>query len=172
VLNNPLVRFFSSLLLFAALGLAADTFPTLETENLLNQKVVLPDAARGKPAVLVIGFTHASQTQTKSWTDSLGMEFPAYSIAVLEDAPRLVRPMAIAGMKSGVAQDQRARHLVLTHQEKELKSSAGFAAKGEAHPDDAWILLLDRDGAISWRFHGPFTQAAHDELKARLGSLE
>jgi hypothetical protein len=160
------------LLLFTAIGFSADPFPTLETENLLNQKVVLPDAAKGQAAVLIIGFTHASQMQTKSWSAALEPELPTYSIAVLEDAPRLVRPMAISGMKSGVAQDQRVRHLVLTHHEKELKASAGFAAKGEAHPDDAWILLLDRDGAMRWRFHGPFTEAAHMELKAQLAGLE
>ena len=62
------MRFFSligSLLLFTVAGFCADPFPGLETESLLNQKVVLPDAAKGHPTVLFIGFTHASQNQMK-----------------------------------------------------------------------------------------------------------
>ena len=156
-----------SLLLFAAQCFGADSLPTLETESLAGRKVVLPDAAKGHPAVLVIGFTHASQNQMKPWSTSLEPDFPTYSIAVLEDAPRLVRPMAVAGMKSGVAQDQRPRYLVLTHREKELKAAAAFTTA-----DDAYLLLLDRDGAIRWRFHGSFTDAARADLKSQFAALD
>jgi hypothetical protein len=61
--------------------------------------MALPDAAAGHPAVVVIGFTHSSQNQTKAWAARLQHEFPTYSIAVLENAPRLVRGMAVHGMK-------------------------------------------------------------------------
>jgi hypothetical protein len=75
--------------------------------------------------------------------------------------------MAIAGIKSGVAQDQRARFLVLTHHEKELKDAAAFTT-----PDDAYLLLMDRDGAIRWRFHGALTDTARAELKSQVALLE
>lgn len=146
--------------------LQAEQFPRLEGENLLGKKIALPDAAAGHAAVIVIGFTHGSQNQTKAWTSSLQQELLVYSIAVLEDAPRMVRGMAVHGMKGGVPEDKRDHFVVIYHNEKELKQAAGFE-----HPDDAYVLLLDKDGAIRWRFHGPVTDAALQELESRASGL-
>jgi hypothetical protein len=156
------MRFGLLLLLISGLVcLHAEQFPRIEGENLLGQKMALPDAAAGHLAVVVIGFTHSSQNQTKAWAARLQHEFPTYSIAVLEDAPRLVRGMAVHGMKGGVPEDQRDHFIVVYHNENELKQAAGFDA-----PNDAYVLLLDKDGAIRWSFHGPVTDAAVDELKS------
>jgi len=155
------MKLFVLAMLFVA-GLYAEQFPRVEGENLLGQKTALPDAAAGHAAVIVIGFTHASQNQTKAWTARLQHELPIYSIAVLEDAPRLVRGMAVHGMKGGVPEDQRDHFVVLYHNEKELKQAAGFD-----QPNDAYVLLLDKDGAIQWRFHGPVTDPATEELKSQ-----
>jgi len=42
-------------------------FPRLEEENLNGQQVVLPDAASGKVAVFVMGFSKTSKTPTEAW---------------------------------------------------------------------------------------------------------
>jgi len=144
-----------------AVFLHAEQFPKVEGENLLGQKIALPDAAAGHPAVVVIGFTHSSQNQTKAWTARLQDELPTYSIAVLEDAPRMVRGMAVHGMKAGIPEDQRDRFVVIYHNEKELKQAAGFD-----RPDDAYVLFLDKDGGIQRCFHGAVTDAALEELKS------
>ncbi len=159
------MRLFALAMLLAA-ALHAEQFPRVEGENLAGQKTALPDAAAGHPAVIVIGFTHASQNQTKAWAARLRDEFPTYSIAVLEDAPRLVRGMAVHGMKGGVPEDQRGNFVVIYHNEKELKQAAGFD-----QPDAAYVMLLDKDGAIQWKLHGPVTDAAIDDLKAKRESL-
>ena len=88
-------------------------------------------------------------------------------MAVLEDAPKLVRGMAIHGIKGGVPEDQRDRFMIVLHGEKELKQALGF----NVH-DDAYVALLDRDGFIQWQFHGPFTEAALAELKSRVAELD
>ena len=146
--------------------LQAEQFPRVEGENLLGKKIALPDATTGHAAVIVIGFTHGSQNQTKAWTASLQQELPIYSIAVLEDAPRMVRGMAVHGMKGAVPEDQRDHFVVIYHNEKELKQAAAFE-----HPDEAYVLLLDKDGAIRWRFHGPVTDAALQELESQASGL-
>jgi ATP10 protein len=157
------MRFWMLVLLAGGLVcLRAEQFPPIEGKNLLDQKTALPDAAAGRTAVIVIGFTHASQKQVKPWTTRLQHEFPTYSVAVLEDAPRLVRGMAVHGMKGGTPEDQRSQFIVIYHNEKELKQAAGFEV-----PDDAYVLLLDKDGAIRWRFHGPVTDTAVQELKSQ-----
>jgi hypothetical protein len=154
------------LAMLLAVSLAGEQFPRVEGENLLGQTMTLPDVAAGHAAVVVIGFTRASQNQTKSWAASVREELPTYSVAVLEDAPKLVRGMAVHGMKGGVPENQRDHFIVIYHNEKELKQAAGFD-----HPDDAYVLLLDKDGAIHWRFHGAVTDAALQELESQATAL-
>jgi hypothetical protein len=54
-----------------------------------------------------------SPSQAKAWTDRANTDFQndgnvaVYSKAVLEDAPRLVRGMAVHGIESGVPDGQR-----------------------------------------------------------------
>ncbi|MDR3698303.1 MAG: hypothetical protein P4L56_01630 [Candidatus Sulfopaludibacter sp.] len=147
-----------------ALPLLAQQFPAIEGQNLLDQKVKFPN---GHPAVVVMGFTHASQNQTKAWAQRIGTQLPLYSIAVLEDAPRLVRGMASHGIKSGTPENQREHFLLVYRNEKELKQAAGFST-----PDDAYILVLDKSGVIHWKFHGPVTDSAFDQLKTQVQQVE
>lgn len=161
-----MVRAIASLLLFSPLGWCAGPFPTIECENLRNEKVTIPEVSKGHPAVFVIGFTHASQSQTKAWTAKLEPEIHPYSVAVLQDAPRLVRGMAIHGMKSGVPQELRGRFLVVFQGEEELKQAVGFD-----RPDDAYLVLVDPGGMIRWSFHGPFADGTFAELKQQFADL-
>ena len=85
--------------------------PKIEGENLAGQKVLLPDAAAGKIAVLIFGFTKASKGPTSAWADKLNADFGTrpdftlYQLPVLEDVPRLLRGMVISGIKKGVAEN-------------------------------------------------------------------
>ncbi len=147
---------------------AGAQFPTIEGENLLGNKVALPRIAEGRPAVFVLGFTHASQSQTKPWSARLAPTIPTYSVAVLQDVPRLVRGMAVSAIKSGVPQSERDRFVLVFKGEKELKEAAGFDS---SHPNDAYILLVDSAGGIQWQFHGAITDAVAAELQAKLADL-
>lgn len=136
--------------------------PPLEGETLTGKKASLPAAANGRAALLILGFTHASQHQTKAWADRVQKEFPTFSVAVLEEAPRLVRGMITHGIRSGVPKDQQDRFLLVYHGEKELKQAAGFD-----RPDDAYLLIIGPDGRIRWRYHGPVTDAAVEQIKSK-----
>jgi len=148
--------------LLLALPLCAQQFPSIEGQNLRDHGVKLPD---GQAEAVVIGFTHASQNQTKAWAMRIAGQVNTYSIAVLEDVPRLMRGMVSHGMKSGVPDAQR-EHFVRVYQgEKELKQAVGFSA-----PDDAYVVVLDKSGAIRWKYHGPVTDSAVEQLKAAMTS--
>jgi hypothetical protein len=137
---------------------AQQTIPAIEGETLSGRKVSLPAAAQGRSALLIIGFTRGSQTQTKAWSQRVRDRFPAWSIVVLEDVPRLVRGMVTHGIKSGTPQELYDRFLLVYHGEKELKQAAGFD-----RPDDAYLLVIDGSGAIRWSFHGAVTDAALEQ---------
>jgi len=143
---------------------AQQKIPEITAESLSGQKVSLPAAAQGQPALLIVGFTHASQTQTqtRAWSQRARNLCPVWSIAVLEDVPRLVRGMAVHGIKSGTPKEEHGRFLLVYHGEKELKAAAGFE-----QPDDAYLLAIDGAGAIRWRYHGPPTDAAAEQLRGQ-----
>jgi len=138
---------------------AQRSIPNIEGETLSGKKVSLPRELGSESALLIIGFTHSSQTQTKAWSLRVHSRFPTWSIAVLEDVPRLVRGMVSHSIKSSIPKEQYDRFLLVYHGEKELKQAAGFE-----QPDDAYLLVIDRVGVVRWSFHGPVTDAAVEEV--------
>ena len=167
-------------MLFAALtsGLvfpgcsAAQQFPRLREENLNAEQVVLPDAASGKVAVLVMGFSKASKTPTEAWAKRIGNDFgktsgfTLYQMPVLEVVPKMIRGMVVSGIKKGVPESERANFVPVLHSEDGLKKLVGF--KGE---DDAYIVVLDRGGEIVYQTRGTSVDPGYAELKAQVQAL-
>ena len=157
-----------------AAGLAAQQFPRLQEENLNGQQVVLPEAAAGKIAVLVLGFTHASQKPTEAWArrtlDAFGKDpgFVLYQLAVIQDAPRMFRGMIISGIRKGVPENQRATFLPVVHQEDELKQLVGWKKNAE---DDAYIIVLDRSGKVAYQTHSATPDVGFGTLQSNIAAL-
>jgi hypothetical protein len=148
------VRSLTLAVLSAAYPLCGQqAFPSIQGETLTGKKVELPGAFGGQ-TVVIVGFTHGSQKQTKEWAQRLHGQ-GAWSVAVLQDVPRLVRGMVVHGIKSGLPKEEYDRFVVTYRGEKELKEAAGFEK-----PDDAYLMIVDGAGAIRWRLHGPATDAA------------
>jgi hypothetical protein len=137
--------------------------PNIEGETLSGKKASLPRDLGSKPALLIIGFTHGSQAQTKAWGMRVRDRFPSWSIAVLEDVPHLMRGMVSHSIKSGIPKEQYDRFLLVYRGEKELKQAAGFD-----RPDDAYLLVIDSAGAVRWTFHGSVTDIAVEEIGRQL----
>jgi len=146
--------------------------PKVEGESLAGHHIVLPDAASGRVAVLIFGFSKASKVPTAAWAKRVSADFasqPAfalYQLPVLEDVPRLVRGMVISSIRKGVAEETRDHFVPILNGEAELKKLVSY--KG---PDDAYLVVLNRKGKIVAQMHGPVTDAAYGTLKAQLDSL-
>ena len=151
---------------------AAQQFPHLEEESLAGQKVVLPESVSGKIAVLVLGFSKASSTPTGAWARRLHEEFEKnpgfalYQLAVIEEAPSFIRPMITSGMKKGMPDAQRAYVVPVVHRESELKKLVNFK-----QPDDAYIVLLDRNSTIVYQTHGASLDPGYTELRSKVQAL-
>jgi hypothetical protein len=151
---------------------AAQQLPRLQEQNLAGQQVVLPDAASGKVAVLVFGFTRASQTTTGGWMKHIQGDFGKshgfvlYQLPVIEEAPKLIRGMITSGMKKGVPENERANFIPVVHNEAELKKLVGYK-----EADDAYLVVLDRNGQVAYQTHGATPDPNYAELRAKVEGL-
>jgi len=157
-----------------AFGQNAQAFPRIEGESFAGQKVVLPDAASGKIALLIFGFSKGSKNQTGDWAKKISADFGSrpdlalYQLPVLEDVPRLFRSMVISGIKKGVPENQRDHFIPILRGEAELKSDLQFS---EVHSDDAYVALLDRNGKIVAEFHGTPNEPLYSQTRQRIEHL-
>ena len=164
---------FVGRLVLASLAVAqsASQAPKIEGENLAGQKVTLPEAALGKVAVLIFGFSRASKGPTSAWTKRISADYASqpmfafYQLPVLEDVPRFVRGMVISSMRKDVSADMRDHFIPILKGEAELKKLVGY---GE--PDDAYLVVLDRAGKVVGQRHGQFTDTSYSQLRAEVDS--
>ncbi len=145
--------------------------PRIEGDSFAGHHVVLPDAAAGKIAVLIFGFSKASKAPTSDWEKKISTDFasrPAfevYQLPVLEDVPRFIRGMVISSIKKGIPENKRDHFVPILQGEAALKKLVGYKEQ-----DDAYLVLLDFDGKIAAQTHGPLTDAAYSQLRAQIDS--
>jgi hypothetical protein len=144
----------------------------LEGENLSGKKVILPDDAHGKIALLVIGFSKKSGDATRAWGDRFKQDFGSdsrfavYPVAELEGASRFIRGMIVRSMRRGTPAADRDRFVTLFEGSETLKRFVAFSAD-----DDAYLLLLDVNGTIQWRGHGIFREQDYPALQVAAKKL-
>lgn len=164
----------AALISLAPIGAAAQQFPRLQEESLTGQQLVLPDAAAGKIAVLVFGFTRSSQKPSEAWAKRVLQDFannPAfvlYQLPVIQAAPRLIRGMIISGIKKDVPERLRSTFVPVVHQEDVLKKLVDYK---DDHSDDAYVVVLDRSGKVAYQTHGGPDASGYAELRTKLQSL-
>ncbi len=146
---------------------SAEVFPTLHGETLSGKAVALPDAIKGRPAILILSFSRAAQEQTKAWGERLKAQKVAadrFQVLELEDVPRLFRGAAKSGIKKGIPPASYDSFILLFEGQDALKKVVGFQKNA-----DAYVLLLDSDGNIQWREQGAVSDEKMVKLVAELG---
>ena len=169
-------RFFFTAVLASAAALsgtparaAGDTIPALHGVVLTGSVVDLPQALSGKEGVLVIGFSQSSREEVTAWGRRLAWEYRDsnrviyYEMPVLAGVPKLLRGWVLKKVSEGVPERAKSRCLPVLDHEADWKAAAGYAKD-----EDAYILLVDSAGRVTWRTQGPLDDAHFAELKRRL----
>src|SRR5437660_2736823 len=140
-----------TVIVLAGAGVSAQNIPHTEAEPLSGKKIALPDAAAGHPAMFIIGFSRAGGDSSSRWGKELRKELAGatdlrfFSIAILQDAPKLMRGVIKHGMRGGVPKAEQDSFIVLESDEDVWKKLADFS-----DPNDAYIILTDSHGKIRW----------------------
>ena len=141
-------------------------FPHLEGEALSGRKIMLPDDARGKIALVAIGFSKKSGDVTHAWGKRFRKDFGAdpkytvYPLAELEGAPHFVRGMILGSRRRGTPAAEQDHFITLFQGEADLKQFVGFSGT-----DDAYLFLLDAQGKVQWHGHGVFREEDYGPLR-------
>ena len=155
--------------LAAAIAAAQEQPPPLATRTLSDREFTIPTDLPLGPAVLIVGFTRASRTQTSAWSRQLAdlTPEPVFQVAILEDVPSPLRRFVIGSIKADIPQALRDRFLVVTQ-----GTSAWKALCSSTQEDEACVLLLAGDRQIVWRSHGNATAQSTDVLRSQIAGLK
>lgn len=155
------------LFVLLALPVAADPLPRAAGESLAGSKVVLPDALLGQPSVIIWSFSREAGELSARWAAPLARDrVNVWSAAVIEAAPRLIRPLIRSSMRKASPAPFHSRFLCITSGEKALRHVLGIR-------DDRLplVTLLDAQGTIVWRHAGPYDADADAELRRRIAAI-
>lgn len=135
--------------------LYAQELPKVNADTLAGGKIVLPDAVLGHPSIFNLGFSRAGGDATGRWGPELKKQLASnrdlhfYSVAILQDAPKMVRGMIRHGMRGSTPKNEQDSFILIYEDEDTWKKFADFS-----NSDDAYIVLVDPQGKILARVHG------------------
>ncbi len=165
--------FVLTVLMVVAASLSAQVIPHTEADTLSGKKIVLPDASAGHPAIFIVGFSHAGGESGARWAKQLHQDFASdrnlriFSVAELQDAPRMVRGLIRHEMRGNVPQNEQDSFVLLYQDGDVWKKLAEFS-----DANDAYILLVDSAGNIRWHAHGKGPDSkAGNALKDEVGKI-
>jgi len=146
--------------------------PELQGEYLTGRRAVLPADCAGKAALLALGFTYDSRFAVEAWVKRFRSDFGAnpavtfYEIPMIGGMARMGKWFIDSGMRRGTPKADHEHVITAYGGTDAWKRRVGFH-KGDA----AYLILLDRQGAVRWRHSGKFEEDAYARLSAAVKAL-
>ena len=147
----------------------ADNIPLTRAVAFDGHAVELPRDLPGTATVLVLGFTRSSEGATTVWGTKVRRELvrppaiDAFAMPMLAEIPAFLRGLVIRSIRHKVPDIERPNFVPLTSDEDAWKQLAGFVPDAS---DAAYVLLVDRKGAVRWRTHAECTAETFAQLSA------
>jgi len=146
--------------------------PQLKGEFLTGREAQLPQAATGRVALLALGFTYNSRFPVEAWIGRFRKDFGSnpqvtfYEIPMIGGMARLGKWFIDSGMRKGTAKSDQENVITVYGGTDFWKQSVGYAS-----PDAAYLVLLDKHGAVRWRSSGAFDERTYLDLYAKVSAL-
>jgi hypothetical protein len=151
-----------------------DRLPILNGQFLSGRDVELPRASSGKVALVAMGFTYKSRFPVEEWgswyraTIGSRTDVTFFEVPMIGGLATLGRWFIDRGMRSGTPADLHEQVITVYGGTGDWKRRLSYV---RAHEDDAYLIVLDRDGVVRWLHHGGFDHARADDLRRLLTSL-
>ncbi len=149
-----------------------ESLPPLNGEFLTGRQAQLPDAASGRIALLALGFTYDSRFPVEAWVGRFRKDFGSnphvtfYEIPMIGGMARLGKWFIDSGMRKGTPRSDRENVITVYGGTDSWKKRMGYQS-----PDAAYLVLLDKHGAVRWRHSGAFDEETYKDLYAQVSGL-
>jgi hypothetical protein len=149
-----------------------ETLPPLRGEFLTGRQAQLPEAASGRVALLALGFTYNSRFQVEAWIGRFRKDFGEnphvtfYEIPMIGGMARLGKWFIDSGMRKGTPRSDQENVITVYGGTDSWKQHMGYQS-----PDAAYLVLIDKHGAVRWRHSGAFDEEAYKDLSVRVTAL-
>lgn len=160
--------------LFSGVAMAQDpavVFPEVTGRNLEGRTLRLPADFEGERTVVLVAFRQRQQREVDSWMPELNTRRAAdpglavYEIPTLSSGWTALRGWIDGGMARGIkSQAVREATVTLYINKDPFKDALAISSEGSIH-----VLLLDRDGRVTFRTTGPATPEGVAALRRALG---
>ncbi len=151
---------------------SGQTLPPLKGEYLTGRQAQLPDASTGRVALLAIGFSYNSRFPVEAWIGRFRKDFGAnpnvtfYEIPMIGGMARLGKWFIDSGMRNGTPKSDQENVITVYGGTDSWKQRVGYQS-----PDAAYLVLLDKHGAVRWRHSGVFDEKAYQALSTQVSAL-
>ena len=149
-----------------------ERLPTLSGEFLSGQAAVLPEAAAGRVALLLLGFTYKSRFSVEHWTERFRAQFRSDSRVTFYEVPmiggwgRLAKWWIDGGMRRGTPKQDYEHVITVYRDTNSWKQRVRFD-----DPDAAYLILLDQTSKVAWLYRGAFDDTAFQALCSKVSEL-
>ena len=146
-----------------------DPLPMFKGTDLAGHGVTLPDAAKGKVAVYLFGFSYGSRAPVEAWSEHVRGRWGAeaqvtwFQVPMIGGFGRLAKPFITGGMKKETPPQYHGNAVVVFGGVGAWKTR--LSVKDDAL---AYIVLVDRAGVVRWLHAGAFAAARAEELDAQV----
>ncbi|GIV37140.1 MAG: hypothetical protein KatS3mg032_1519 [Cyclobacteriaceae bacterium] len=177
-MKNTLWLWFVLFAVPAAAQVTGKTFPQMEAENLSDEKIVLPDAVRGKYTLLGLAYSKKSEDELNTWFQPVFEKFIQKNKGLFEGFGYDVHVYFIP-MFTGVnaAATGTAKRKALQNVDPQLHPYILFY-KGDLKPykealdfekrDVPYFFVLDANGVIRYATSGRYAPSKMDAIEAVL----
>lgn len=141
-----------------------EMFPKISGESLEKNNIEMPEYFEGSQAVLLLGYKQDSQFDIDRWLIGLDMtntNVKAYELPTIQGMlPRMFSTFIDEGMRKGIPKELWGGVITVYSDGAELQEFTG-----NENPNNARVLLLDKNGKVIYFFDRGFSVFALNELK-------
>jgi hypothetical protein len=164
-----ILGFIAALCAAPAVG---EQLPPLRGEFLTGRSALLPQAAAGRVALLLLGFSYDSRFQVEAWAKRFRQDFGAdpkvtfFEIPMIGGLARMGKWFIDSGMRRGTPKADQENVITVYGGTEPWKKRVGFQ-----NPKAAYLILIDPAGRIAWRHAGDLEEAPYQTLSSEVSRL-
>jgi hypothetical protein len=149
-----------------------DQLPPLRGEFLSGRTAVLPQAASGRVALLMLGFTYDSRFQVEAWAKRFRHDFGTkpgvtfFEIPMIGGMARMGKWFIDSGMRRFTPKADHENVITVYGGTDAWKQRVGLN-----DPKATYLILIDQHGRVAWRSAGSLDEQRYSTLSSEVSRL-